>query len=62
MDGLTVAEIAQRLAISPDAAKKRLMRAGIKAISYAGPTAIYAPEALQMIREVPPRGRPKNPK
>jgi uncharacterized membrane protein len=59
MHGLTVAEIAVELGISIAAAKKRLSRAEIKPISYAGPTAIYAPSALKKIRDTLPRGRPK---
>jgi predicted ArsR family transcriptional regulator len=58
MDGLTIAEIASSLGIAPDTAKRRLQTAGIKPSTYAGPTAIYAPEAIDAIREVRRRGRP----
>jgi predicted ArsR family transcriptional regulator len=62
MQGLTVAEIAERLGIHPKAAKTRLRRAAIKPIEYAGPTALYAPDVVEKIREVPGRGRPKKAK
>lgn len=59
MTGYTVAEIGKILGINPKAAKQRLFRSGIKPIGYAGPTAIYAYEALEAIKNTPPRGRPK---
>lgn len=59
MTGLTVAEIGEQLGISAKAAKQRLFRAGIKAIAYAGPTALYAPEVVEAIRNTPPPGRPR---
>ena len=61
MDGLTIAEIAEKLGIKPGTAKVRLQRAGIKPQSYAGPTAVYAPEALEAIRATPGPGRPRKP-
>ena len=61
MNGLTIKEIAERLGISPDAAKKRLQKLGIKAKAYAGPTALYDNSALEAIRKVRGKGRPKNP-
>jgi len=59
MTGLTVAEIGVQLGISPQAAKQRLFRAGITPVGYAGPTAIYAPEVVEAIRNTPPPGWPK---
>lgn len=58
MNGLTVVEIGAQLGIAAKAAKQRLFRAGIKPVGYAGPTAIYAPEAVDAIRDTPPPGRP----
>jgi hypothetical protein len=59
MTGFTVAEIGAMLGISPKTAKQRLFRAGITAIAYAGPTAIYAQEAIEAIRNTPRPGRPR---
>jgi len=55
---MTIAEIAKELNIKPKAAKTRLIRYGFKPISYAGPTGIYDPSALEAIRNAPGRGRP----
>jgi hypothetical protein len=57
-NGLDAKEIGEALGIKPRAAKKRLERAGIKPVSYSGPTAIYAPEVLEAIRNTPGPGRP----
>jgi hypothetical protein len=57
-NGLDAKEIGAALNINPRAVKKRLERAGVKPIGYSGPTAIYAPEALEAIRNVPGKGRP----
>jgi hypothetical protein len=62
MNGMTVNEIGQALGISPKAAKMRLRTAGIKPTSYAGPTAIYPEDAIERIRDVPGKGRPKGKK
>jgi len=59
MVGLTLAEIAEQLGITTYAAQKRLQRSGIVPQQYAGPTAIYAPEVVDRIRDTPPPGRPK---
>jgi hypothetical protein len=58
MTGLTVVEIGIQLGIAAKTAKQRLFRAGIKPVDYAGPTAIYAPEVVDAIRDTPPPGRP----
>ena len=59
MEGLTVAEIAAMLKIQPCTAKKRLQTQAIKPIGYAGPTALYSEDVIEMIRDVPGPGRPK---
>jgi hypothetical protein len=61
MNGMTVNEIGIILGINPKAAKMRLRKAGIKPISYAGPTAIYDPVCVDRIREVSKGGRPRKP-
>jgi len=62
MNGMTVNEIGKALGIHPKAAKTRLRRAGIEPIDYAGPTAIYPPEAVETIRNTSGKGRPKKSK
>jgi len=62
MDRYSVKEIAEVLGIHPKAAKTRLLRAGIAPISYVGQAALYAQEAIEAIREVRSRGRPKKDK
>jgi predicted ArsR family transcriptional regulator len=59
MNGLTIAEMAKKLGIPTDTVKRRLQRIGIKAKEYAGPTAVYDKSALDAIRNVRGRGRPK---
>jgi hypothetical protein len=65
MEGLTIMEymtaknIAKILGINPKAAKMRLLRAGVQPIEYIGPTAIYDPAVVDLIREVSKGGRPK---
>ena len=58
MDGLTVKEIAERLGITSDTAKKRLQKHKLTPKEYAGPTALYDPSVVDKIREVNPVGRP----
>jgi hypothetical protein len=62
MDELTVKEMADSLGIPTETVKSRIKRAKIEPVRYVGPTAIYAPEVMERIREVPPRGRPGKPK
>jgi hypothetical protein len=62
MNGMTVNEIGAALGIHPKAAKMRLRTRGIKPIGYAGPTALYDPSCVDMIREVSKGGRPKKDK
>jgi hypothetical protein len=57
-NGLDAKEIGELIGINQRAVKKRLERAGIKAIGYSGPTAIYDPSVVEIIRNVPGRGRP----
>jgi predicted ArsR family transcriptional regulator len=60
MNGMTAKEIGDALGIHQKAAKTRLRRANIAPIGYAGPTAVYPAEAaVEQIRNVPGRGRPK---
>jgi hypothetical protein len=57
--GITVAEMATELGIKPNAVYQRLYVAKIKPISH---DALYAPEALEIIRNVPGKGRPRKEK
>jgi hypothetical protein len=56
MKGLTITEMATELGLAPNAVMQRLYVAGIKPISK---EAIYDPSALEAIRNVPGKGRPK---
>jgi len=60
MEGFTVKEIAGKLGLPAQTVKMRLYRAGIKPIFYAGPTAIYPQEALEIVSG--PRHRGPKPK
>lgn len=62
MDRYSVSEIAENLGIHPKAAKTRLRRAGVQPVAYVGPTALYSHDAIEAIREVRTRGRPKKDK
>jgi hypothetical protein len=62
VEGMTVNEIGTALGINPKAAKMRLRKAGIKPVTYAGPTAIYPTDCIDKIREVSKGGRPKKKK
>ena len=55
----TVAEMAEMLGISPAAVKERLNTAGEKPFVK---NALYRPESLEAIRNVPGKGRPKKEK
>jgi hypothetical protein len=59
MNGVDVNEIGEILRIKPRTAKMRLSRKGIKPIGYSGPTAIYDPVVIEIIRKVSKGGRPK---
>ncbi len=59
IEGLTVQEIADKLGISYKTAHQRLTRAGVQPITTG---AIYPPEALEAIRNVPGKGRPRKTK
>jgi hypothetical protein len=59
MTGMTIAEMAAELKREPDTVKRQLQRKGIKPTGYAGPTGLYDPSALEAIRNVPGKGRPK---
>jgi predicted ArsR family transcriptional regulator len=56
---MTVTEMATELGIEPNAVRQRLFVAGIKPIVK---EALYAPDALERIRNVPGKGRPPKPK
>jgi predicted ArsR family transcriptional regulator len=55
----TVREMAEKLGISPNTAKHRIFQLGIEAVSK---DALYEASALEAIRNVPGRGRPKKEK
>jgi predicted ArsR family transcriptional regulator len=59
MNAMTAKEIAEILKIHPKAAKTRLRTKGIKPIAYAGPTAMYDPSCVEIIRKVSKGGRPR---
>jgi predicted ArsR family transcriptional regulator len=56
MNGLTITEMAEKLGITYITAKQRLLRLGIKPVTK---EALYDESALEAIRNVPGRGRPK---
>ena len=53
---LTISDIAEELGITYETAKQRLFRAGIKPLTS---DVIYPASALEAIRNVPSKGRPK---
>ena len=61
MEGITIAEMAERSGLTAATVKTRLYRAGIKPIAYAGPTAFYAEAAFEAVKGERPMGRPKKP-
>jgi hypothetical protein len=57
--GVTISEMAKELGLNRHTVENRLIRAGIKPLTY---EALYPPGTLEKIRDVP-RGRPpKKPK
>jgi len=56
MEGLTITEMAAELGIAPPAVKQRLFVAKIKPVTK---EAIYDKSALEAIRNVPGKGRPR---
>ena len=62
VEELTLQQIAESLSLKPITARKRLERYDILPVAFIGPTALYAPDALERIRNVRPKGRPKKPK
>jgi predicted ArsR family transcriptional regulator len=59
MNGLTIKEMAEILGITPDAVQQRLLVAKISPLTK---DAVYAESALEVIRKVPGKGRPKKAK
>jgi predicted ArsR family transcriptional regulator len=59
MEGLTIKEMAEILEITPEAVKQRLFVAKISPITK---DAVYDKSALEVIRDVPGKGRPRKPK
>jgi predicted ArsR family transcriptional regulator len=55
MEGLTVEEMAMELGIKPTTVRQRLMVAGIKPKTK---SPLYDDSALEVIRNVPGKGRP----
>ncbi len=56
VEGYTIAEMAEMLGIPYETAKVRLFRANIKPMTK---DALYEKSALEAIRNVPGKGRPK---
>jgi hypothetical protein len=59
VEELTLKQIAETLNVKTITARKRLERYGIQPVMFAGPTALYSPSALEAIRDVPGKGRPR---
>jgi hypothetical protein len=59
MEGYTAKEMADILGINIKAAKLRIFRAGIKPMTK---DALYDKTTLEVLRNVPGRGRPPKPK
>jgi len=54
--GITLSEISKELNVPVNTLRQRISRLGIKPITQ---EAIYAPEVLEKLRNVPGRGKPK---
>jgi hypothetical protein len=59
MEGLTMPEMAEILGIDENTVKQRLWKAKIKPLTT---QAVYPHEAINIIRKVPPVGRPPSTK
>jgi predicted ArsR family transcriptional regulator len=59
VEEMTVKELAEKLGIPDRTVKSRIRLNKIEPLRYVGPTAIYDPSILDLIREASPRGRPK---
>jgi predicted ArsR family transcriptional regulator len=56
MEGLTIDEMAEILGVKRQAIEKRLKRLGIEPLTK---SAVYDKSALEVIRDVPGKGRPR---
>jgi hypothetical protein len=54
--GITLSEISKELNVPVNTLRQRISRLGIRPITQ---EAIYAPEVLETLRNVPGRGKPK---
>jgi predicted ArsR family transcriptional regulator len=59
VEEMTVKELADELGIPDRTVKSRLRLKNINPVRYVGPTAIYDPSVIDLIREPKPRGRPR---
>ena len=59
MEGFTISELSHLTGLNAHTVKARLYRAGIKPVSYAGPTALYDKSVLEIVKANRTMGRPK---
>jgi hypothetical protein len=59
VEEMTVKELAEKLGIPDRTVKSRIRLNKISPVRYVGPTAIYDPSVLDLIRGASPRGRPR---
>jgi hypothetical protein len=59
MEGLTIREIAEKLAIKPKAVMARILKHGIKPKAQAGRTNFYDYDVIDKIKNINKAGRPK---
>jgi hypothetical protein len=56
MEGYTASEIAEILGLKLKTAKKRIETTGLKPLTH---ELLYPKEILELVRNAPPRGRPR---